>query len=180
MRNNLVKLYKAQKVIKKAQDIPEKLGSQSFSICLKQVGLTNFRNFKQLNIELHPQLTVFIGNNGAGKTAILDAIALGFGPVLTYLPESSGIRLKESDLQIGARNKKAPFARIQVETTNNNLNWDITKERDNSRTTSKEIPKGIGIKPLKAFLEPLIDRINQEKPATLPLLVYYGTNTKSS
>jgi predicted ATP-binding protein involved in virulence len=42
---------------------------------LKKVSFQNFRGFEQLELELQPDLTVFIGNNGAGKTAILDGMA---------------------------------------------------------------------------------------------------------
>ncbi|MEN8218091.1 MAG: AAA family ATPase [Pseudomonadota bacterium] len=49
---------------------------------LKKLQLTNFRCFKELSVELHPRLNVFVGNNGKGKTAILDGIAVGLGAVL--------------------------------------------------------------------------------------------------
>ena len=37
---------------------------------LKTVTLKNFRCFESLTLDLHPQLTVIVGNNGAGKTAL--------------------------------------------------------------------------------------------------------------
>lgn len=45
---------------------------------LKEIHLTNFRCFEQLDIQLPDRLAVFLGVNGAGKTAILDAICLYF------------------------------------------------------------------------------------------------------
>jgi predicted ATP-binding protein involved in virulence len=41
---------------------------------LKEIHLTNFRCFEQLDVQLNDRLAVFLGVNGAGKTAILDAI----------------------------------------------------------------------------------------------------------
>jgi predicted ATP-dependent endonuclease of OLD family len=41
---------------------------------LKEIHLTNFRCFEQLDIQLNDRLAVFLGVNGAGKTAILEAI----------------------------------------------------------------------------------------------------------
>jgi len=38
--------------------------------------LENFRCFERLEIDFHESLTVLVGTNGAGKTAILDAIAI--------------------------------------------------------------------------------------------------------
>lgn len=42
---------------------------------LTQLFLKDFRLFKELKIDFDHQLTVIIGNNGAGKTTILEAIA---------------------------------------------------------------------------------------------------------
>ena len=50
---------------------------------LKQMHLYNFRCFSELSIAFDDKLTVIVAENGAGKTAILDAIALGFGRYLT-------------------------------------------------------------------------------------------------
>ncbi len=41
---------------------------------LTQLYLTNFKNYTGAELELSPRINCFIGNNGAGKTNILDAI----------------------------------------------------------------------------------------------------------
>jgi len=41
---------------------------------LQNLALTNFKNFKEAVISLHPKLNCFVGNNGEGKTNLLDAI----------------------------------------------------------------------------------------------------------
>lgn len=38
--------------------------------------MVNYRKFKKVSFELHPALNVFLGNNGSGKTSILDAVSL--------------------------------------------------------------------------------------------------------
>src|SRR5690606_31863278 len=38
--------------------------------------LQHYRNIEQARIEFHPKLTVFVGQNGMGKTNILEAIHL--------------------------------------------------------------------------------------------------------
>jgi predicted ATP-binding protein involved in virulence len=45
---------------------------------IKELHLTNFRGFEQLDIEFKNRLAVFIGVNGAGKSAVLDAVCLYF------------------------------------------------------------------------------------------------------
>lgn len=41
---------------------------------LKKLSLTNFKNYEQTELEFSPRINCFVGNNGVGKTNILDAI----------------------------------------------------------------------------------------------------------
>ena len=41
---------------------------------IKSVHLTNFRNYKQLCLDLGSKTTIIIGKNGAGKTNMITAI----------------------------------------------------------------------------------------------------------
>lgn len=41
---------------------------------LKRLKLLNFRNYKELDLEFSPHVNIFIGENGAGKTNVLEAI----------------------------------------------------------------------------------------------------------
>ena len=56
--------------------------------------LQNFKKFEnasfsfELEDESSPNFHVFIGNNGAGKTSVLDAIAIGLGVWLEKVPDS--------------------------------------------------------------------------------------------
>lgn len=52
--------------------------------------MVNYRKFKKVSLELHPALNVFLGNNGCGKTSILDAISLlisSIFPLCDYQPK---------------------------------------------------------------------------------------------
>lgn len=68
---------------------------------VKGVDIENFRGFEKLELEFHPQLTVLIGENGAGKTAILDCLViatflLAKEIILGILEEVLGIFEKEN------------------------------------------------------------------------------------
>jgi predicted ATP-binding protein involved in virulence len=47
---------------------------------LKSLQLSNYRCFESLSIDFEDKLTVLVAENGVGKTAILDAIAVALGP----------------------------------------------------------------------------------------------------
>lgn len=44
---------------------------------INEITIKNFRGFEDFHAELNPDLTVFIGNNGSGKSTVLDAISIG-------------------------------------------------------------------------------------------------------
>jgi len=48
---------------------------KEFRLRLNRIDLHNFRRFADIIVQFHPELTVFIGENGAGKTTILEATA---------------------------------------------------------------------------------------------------------
>lgn len=41
---------------------------------LEKLSLVNFKNYRQTELELSPEINCFIGENGAGKTNVLDAV----------------------------------------------------------------------------------------------------------
>jgi len=57
---------------------------------LSKLQLTNFRGFQSLELDLHPRVTLLGGVNGAGKSSILDALAI----LLSQLVSSDSFFLK--------------------------------------------------------------------------------------
>lgn len=71
---------------------------------LNQLSLRDYRCFDALEIDFHPELTVLVASNGAGKTSILDAIAIAFGPYVGAFDEAVGKHFEPSDIrQVRAR-----------------------------------------------------------------------------
>jgi predicted ATP-binding protein involved in virulence len=143
---------------------------------LKNLRITNFRLFKKLEVEFNEDVNVIIANNGAGKTTLLDAIALGFGSILTHLPNINGIGFSNDkrDLRINRNNRKEPYLRIEL-TSTQNVRWDRTDKRDRSKTTAKRVPNGYGLKELETFMDTIIDSENEGNDYIMPLIMYYGT-----
>lgn len=148
---------------------------------LKNVTLNNFRCFEHLELTLHPRLTVIVGENGAGKTAVLDAIATGLSPVLTYL-SSANQRLKgrgisdtdfrlqpASDVRGRGRWQPAEYAQVILETYEGMV-WDEWRPS----SAGKEPSKKHGEKQLREWLLRLNDSYRTDKPDLTPVFAYYG------
>ena len=41
---------------------------------LKRIKVDNFRNLKNVDLDLRPEVNLFIGDNGSGKTSFMEAI----------------------------------------------------------------------------------------------------------
>ncbi len=61
--------------------------------------LENFRHYRDLAIDFGPEATLLVGENGAGKTAILDALAVLLSTVISRLGGDSK-SLNVSDARI--------------------------------------------------------------------------------
>lgn len=66
---------------------------------IQSLKLCDYRCFEQIDIDFHPQLTVLVAANGAGKTSILDAIAVAFGPFIGSFDEAVGKHFEASDIR---------------------------------------------------------------------------------
>lgn len=66
--------------------------------------LSNYRCFESFEMNFHEQLTVIVGVNGVGKTALLDALTVALSPYLRHIDEGKITKFAPSD----ALRKKNP------------------------------------------------------------------------
>ena len=136
----------------------------------KKITLENFRGFEHLEMEFQPDLTVFIGENGAGKTTILDGLAK------LLLVFEKKMRSKRVDLR--GVFEELDIRYEAVESTNslgfcladNELNWKITFTK-----TSYQKPQVNNYKALNSFRETINLELRHQKPVNLPVVIYYPT-----
>ncbi len=142
---------------------------------IRSIALDNFRCFENLRIHLQDKINLFIGNNGSGKSAVLDALSVGLGVIATHLPGISGVSFKKNDLR-QVDNQDLPYTRVGLESTDG-IRWDVTRKRDKSVSTTKIVPPAKGIKELTIFLNAdVIDRHNNRENFILPFFAYYGVS----
>lgn len=74
---------------------------------IKMLRLRDYRCFDAIDISFHDQLTVLVASNGAGKTSILDAIAVAFGPYIGAFDEAVGKHFEPSDIRLSSVRRTA-------------------------------------------------------------------------
>ena len=150
---------------------------------LKNVTLSNFRCFKHLELKLHPRITVLVAENGGGKTAILDGIAIGLASVRGCL-SSANQRLsgqpgfKDTDFRLEAvgendRFKTSDVTQIEIE-ARNGLKWDKWKGAGKGKKPNRIIGK----KELSDYGINILDSLHSQTPELFPVFAYYGAKQR--
>ena len=61
---------------------------------IDRLTISNFKKFEEETFEFHRQFTLLVGDNGAGKTAVLDALRIGVGAYLLGVPNAAAPSIK--------------------------------------------------------------------------------------
>ena len=68
---------------------------------IEKIKLQNFRNYKQLELNLNKNINIIYGNNAQGKTNILESIFLcSFGKSFRTTKEKEMIKFDETNLVV--------------------------------------------------------------------------------
>lgn len=65
---------------------------------IKNIKLKNFRCFEELDIDLNERCNVIVGVNGAGKSTILDALAISIGTYFAKIPTAYSLPIQKEDV----------------------------------------------------------------------------------
>lgn len=146
---------------------------------INRIELKNFKKYESFALDLHPQFTLLVGENGSGKTTILDALAIAASVWLIDVPDSSlvnsrrGIRKTEIHIvpeKIGERVQF--FEKLPVEITsqgvidNNTVSWvrSINPKGDRKRRVRKALD----------LIQSIYAREQSGERVLCPILAYYG------
>ena len=129
---------------------------------LERVEIENYRAIEELDLTLDPDLTVFHGANGHGKTSVLSAIAVGLGNIPRLLPNVSGIDFLKPD----PRGLQPILIAL---TTRDGIRWDRRRQhRKRTRTARRD---------LKEAIDKIVAADREEtEPLDLPIVAFYDTD----
>lgn len=70
---------------------------------INQLTLTNFKCFEQQTFDLHPQFTLFVGDNGSGKTSVLDGLSIAAGSWLLGVDGRVSRPIRRHEVRLNAQ-----------------------------------------------------------------------------
>ncbi|AKT41671.1 AAA family ATPase [Chondromyces crocatus] len=147
--------------------------------------LINFRVFERFELRLEPTLTVLVGRNGAGKTTVLEGLAVALG---AWVSGFSGIR---EDYPIPKSSARRVTAKTSTDLPTESTSYPVRVEAEGQlrdaaggdariawarelrsvegRTTSGEAVS------LRDRAEATEQQLSSSTPTVLPVVAYYGT-----
>lgn len=154
---------------------------------LSKVMLENFKCFESKQILLHDQFNLIVGENGSGKTALLDACAVAIGSFLLGIDGADSRHIRPHEIRLskvpsGDSSREAlepqryswePQYSCSITATGNvqrsNIFWRRAVRSEGGRTTYGEANS------IKSIALELARKIREGEAVDLPVLSYYGT-----
>jgi predicted ATP-binding protein involved in virulence len=147
---------------------------------IHRIELTNFKKYAAQSFDLHPNFTLFIGDNGSGKTTVLDAIAVSLGIWLVDVPDSrvNGRNILPHEIRLEPERKpeRVQFLErkpVVIRATGeipglNSVQWARQIREDGKRTTNADA------KEVVSAVRDLYRRDSAGQTITFPIIAYYG------
>lgn len=157
----------------------------SFTFRLSRLELTNYHKFDRYTVDLDDSLTVLVGENGSGKSSILDAAAVALGTFFVQLagvprPVMTSSDARVAQVEFGDSIGQEPQfpvkivsnARVGEAGEQANVSWTCSlRASDDSALHYEEA------RDLYTVAQSCYERVQAgDKKLVLPLLAYYGTD----
>lgn len=148
---------------------------------IDRLEIRNFKKFSDYALNLDPQFTLLIGDNGMGKTSLLDALAIAAGVWLVNAPDTALSNSKRNILTSEIRLEAVEFsgvtqfiehkptqitARGRIGTQE--VQWTRQIKENGSRTSNAEAKAALEI------ISDLFRRDQEGEKLWFPVTAYYG------
>jgi predicted ATP-binding protein involved in virulence len=135
---------------------------------VKSIDIKDFRGIHEMHIDFNDQVNVLVGMNGAGKSSILDILAITLSRFIRRINSAKGTGrfFLLNDIRIGAR----------LTTCDIHINYN---KKDIRWRSSKHVKAGqhINKKPeLKDIAQEINERLIADEKMSLPIAIYYSVN----
>lgn len=149
---------------------------------IDRLHIENFRKYANNDFAFHPQFNLVIGENGAGKTSLLEALAVVIGSWLLGIRGYDSRHIQKRDIRretqfVGKRFVFRDFTPVKVEAwgevaSEPDVHWsrELGSRDYRSRTTYRNAAR------IRELAEMRGKDANEGKEVILPLISYYGAD----
>lgn len=140
---------------------------------IESVSIKNFKAIDELKIDFRPGVNLLIGDNGVGKTSVLEAITVALGGFLTGIPGVSSKNILADDVKICLTELGQASSAIQYKTP---VEIDCHMDIDGNkyqwvRRRKDELPNSKTLIENKDIVK-YAQELTNDLSATLPLLCF--------
>lgn len=137
---------------------------------VKTLRMQNFRGFEDVTLDFHDRVTVLIGENGAGKSSVLDCLGILLSRIIARMGglKKSTIDYSENDIKIG---KKYTNNSLDVNYIGNNYTWSKVRKKSGTKKTVSS-----NLKEARELGIVIQDNLESNLGASLPLILYFNIN----
>ena len=145
---------------------------------IKELALQNFHGFESRHITFADQFTILVGNNGTGKTAILDGLAIALGSFLSGFKGVKSRHIRKDEIyqkqfilngKLDIQEQYPVSVQALGELNNERFIWSREINGEGGATTSRNA------KDLMEYAASLQSEVRNGKDVILPVISYYGT-----
>lgn len=156
------------------------MGFANTELRISELEISNFRRFESLSIDFDQQLTVLVGDNGTGKSTLIDAASIALGTLFHKIEyatspsissdDARGVVIKQGDMTVVQPQYPVVISAAGV-VANESISWTRSLNSAKSRTTRADaktiVNAGERIQQLAAA---------NDSDLVLPILARYGTD----
>lgn len=145
---------------------------------INELKLKNIRiigeDFPVLKFSSSFNVTIILGNNGCGKTTILDSISLLISPFISQFPGIPDKMISEWDIHRNKNGKLSDYLEIggEFEIEGQSI-WESRTRKGSSKAPESDL------KEIKLLGQQIKEKISENEIVELPIFAYYGTGRGS-
>lgn len=137
---------------------------------VQNLNISNFRGISNLKLSFDERSNILVGENGAGKSAILDCLAIMLSRLIGRIQSSSGTGrfFVPNDI---SNDKNETVNTIELLFREQNVSWRVVKTRSGMKKQSIS-----NLESIKNVVDQIQKEITVSKETNIPLCVYYPVN----
>ncbi len=138
-----------------------------------RINIENFRGYKSLELNLDPSFNLIIGDNGSGKTALLEALTVAMGSFFLGIKNVNSRGIYEKDIHIATYEDNEEYIfpvkiAAEGEVQHESIKWGRELNGSRNRTTT------LNSKELISKAVDIDRKVRDGEKIEIPLLIYYA------